>query len=1441
MQRVIQSIRQTATVSTPTWVLGMALVLCFLAVGRLSGAPHEPEHASASDPIPAVAFKGAKIVVQPGTVIENGTVIVRDGLIEAVGADIEIPYDARTIDADGMIIYPGFIDAGSPRGIPEGEASGRVTGSGPDRRDIDLATQIAAATQQVNRKGIYPDYSSSRYVDVSDKDAKDWRSIGVTTVHVMPSGELLNGTTTLVALDDPDLTARRDRVLIADYAMAGGWRASGDGYPGSLMGSVAHLRQTLLDGMHYATSWEIYNRVRRGVRRPPVDPAMEAVGRLLRREIPVIFPADDIDQVYRAKNLAEEFGLNLMIDGAQEGFELVDDLRNLGAPIILRIDFPREPVLGESTSRRAFMFFLGTDQEEEEPEVDVRVPVAKGVHEERMRQWKQRLANPATLDAAGLEFVLASNGTKDGKEFLKNLRLAIENGLDANVALDALTRRPAKLFGASDQLGTVEPGKIANLAIWTGPFEEESSKVRYSMVNGHLFDLKEKKKEGRGSDKEGKPDEAADADKPDADKPDASADSDQDATEADDSDQASKTTDETDTESTAKRDDADQSDQEPDAAKGEASSEDDEQPSSRRKKQKEDEIVQLDWPVETDASRVPTTQTGGNVFIRNANVITAVGDTLPGTSILVQDGRIAAIGTDLVPPAGVTVIDGTDAWVMPGIIDCHSHMVAGGNEGTLSVTPEVRCIDNIRSDDLTVYRAAAGGVTAANVLHGSANTIGGQRIIIRMKYKANPSDLLFPNFPEGIKFALGENVIRNENRYPNTRMGVESVLRMAFDAARQYKAEWSDYNALSDEEKSRTIPPRRDLRLETLQRVLDNEILVHCHCYNAGEILMLLKTFTRYGIRELTLEHGLEAYKIAPEIASFGDHGAYLSTFADFWGYKVEAYDAVPYNVALIQAAGGVPILNSDSGERVRRLNHDAAKMVRWGGLSYEDAIRSITLNPARALHIDDQVGSIEVGKRADLALFNGHPLNTFSRVFMTLVDGEVVFERPGERGGPYPLAPKSGISASMPEINETGTYAITNAQVFPGSGLPIQGGTVVIRDGKIAAVGGSDTPVPENATVVDGSNLQVYPGFIDAASTVANSDLGLTDANESGQIKPDLQADAALKPDSPLIGLARFTGATCGVTVPTGGLIAGQSALVQYDGWNFDDLLIQPQLALEMSLPSKDLDGPRQDFRARFRRRQTEETETSRPKPEQTPYEQVMELFGDAREYDRICREAEQRGVERPALDNHLEALRPYVRKEKPIVVRVSSAADILDAIDFAKEADIRIVLKDSGTEAWKVADKIAEAGIPMLIGPITRSVSSEFEPYDTVYRLPAMLHDAGVLFAFYSDSNTMARDLPLSAGLAVGYGLPEDVAIAALTSNTAKIFGIDSQLGSLEPGKRADLIVTDRSPLQATSNVIHMFIGGRPVDIDDNMHTQLYKKYLRRVESKTDGPSQR
>ncbi len=1344
----------------------------------------------------ATAITGAKIVTQPGEVIESGTLVIRDGLIEAVGVDIEVPFDAKQIDGAGLVIYAGFIDAGTTKGLPEGDEDTRQTGSGVDRRDIDLATQIAAATHEVNRKGIFPDYPAARFVDIDDDDAKAWRQAGFTTVHVMPTGEIMNGTSVVVALANPDTTPTRDRILRDDFAAIAGWRSSGRGYPTSLMGSVAHLRQTLLDAQHYQTSWEIFDRVQRGIKPPPHDPAMEAVGEILKGEMPVVFPASNIDEVYRAQSLADEFGFDVIFEGVQHGYKLVGELTDVDVPLILRLDFPDKPELGENPGRGSRGFGgRRRPSSDEEQEIDKRIPVARGILEDRTEKWESRVKNAATLAEAGVAFVFSTNGSKDIDTFVENLRLAIEHGLSADDALRGLTVQPAKLFGLDNQLGTIEAGKVANLVAMTGDLADKETKVKYTIVNGEMFEFKEDDENGDARARGRRGGRRGGAGRRGQSEPDEQ-------TQSESSDEEQE------------------GDEEKDEDKEEEEEED------------EEEIQVVDWPIETDQLRIPATQTGGNVFIEKANVVTAVNGTLANTSILIRDGLIESIGPDLTPPQGFTVIDGQGCWVMPGIIDCHSHMVAGGNEGSLSVTPEVRAIDNMRSDDLTVYRAAAGGVTAANVLHGSANTIGGQRVVIQMKYNANPRDLIFKGFAPGIKFALGENVIRNENRYPNTRMGVESVLRLAFERARQYKADWKRYNELSDDEKAKTIPPRRDLRLEALQQVLDNELLVHCHCYNAGEILMLLQTFTRYGIDHLTLEHGLEAFKVAPEVVSFGKNGAHLSTFADFWGYKVEAYDAVPYNVAVITAAGGVAILNSDSGERVRRLNHDAAKMVRWGGISYQDAIRTITLNPAIALRLDDVVGSIEVGKKADLALFNGHPLNTFARPFMTLIDGEVVFERGGERGGPYPLEDKSGVQASLPEVNADGVYAIKNAMVYPVSAPPIPNGTIVIRDGKIASVGGGDTAVPDGATVVDGSNLQVYPGLIDGGSTVAVSDLGLSDAAEQGEIKASLEVATALKPDSPLIGIARFTGLTSSVTTPSSGLVSGQSALVQFDGWNFDELAYVPQLALEMALPSKKA-GNMPAERRRFGppRREPDEEQSDRPVPETSPYDRVIKLFADAREYDRIKQAAQERGKRGPDFDSQLEAVIPFARKEKPVVIRVRSATDILDAIDFAKELDIKAVLRDQGTESWKVADKIKEAGIPILISSVTQSVSSSYDPYDTVYSLPAKLHEAGVLFAFYTGSNTHARDLPLSAGIAVGFGLPEDAAIAALTGNTARIFGVDDQVGTLDVGKRADIIVTDRSPLQATSNVIHMFIGGKPIDVDDNMHTDLYKKYMKRL----------
>ncbi len=358
-------------------------------------------------------------------------------------------------------------------------------------------------------------------------------------------------------------------------------------------------------------------------------------------------------------------------------------------------------------------------------------------------------------------------------------------------------------------------------------------------------------------------------------------------------------------------------------------------------------------------------------------------------------------------PPGANVIDAKGRYVMPGIIDTHSHnAIEGGvNECTDSVTAEVRIADVLDHRDVDIYRQLAGGVTTLNVLHGSCNTIGGQNAVIKLRWGKSPQELLFEGAPRGIKFALGENVKRSNfrapgapPRYPGTRMGVENVLREAFLEARAYKRDWEEYERKrkgAGPKGSRPVPPRRDLRLETLRDVLDGKVYVHAHCYRADEILMLLRVADEFGFKIRTLQHGLEAYKVASEIAR---HGAGVGTFIDWWAFKLEAYDATPYNPAILFRKGVTVSLNSDSNELARRLYWDAAKAVKYGGVPEDEALRMITLNAARQLGIDRRVGSIEVGKDADLAVFSAHPFAPDARCEMTLVDGTAYFDRAKDR-----------------------------------------------------------------------------------------------------------------------------------------------------------------------------------------------------------------------------------------------------------------------------------------------------------------------------------------------------------------------------------------------------------------------------------------------------------
>src|ERR1017187_4839338 len=397
---------------------------------------------------------------------------------------------------------------------------------------------------------------------------------------------------------------------------------------------------------------------------------------------------------------------------------------------------------------------------------------------------------------------------------------------------------------------------------------------------------------------------------------------------------------------------------------------------------------------------------GAETFvIQNATVMTVSKGTFKG-SVVVKDGKIADMGEKVIVPQGATIIDGTGQYLIPGIIDCHSHIAADGgiNEGSVSVSSMVDIRDVINPEDIAIYRALAGGVTTANILHGSAKSIGGCTLPIKMRWGKDAQSMIFDGATPGIKFALGENPKRAGNpqggrggtgpavlaRYPATRMGVEDTIREAFNEAKAYKAEWDDYNA-KVAHGEHLIPPRKDLKLEPLKEVLEGKRFVHAHCYRADEILMLLRVADDYGFKIRTLQHVLEGYKVAEEIAASGT-GA--STFSDWWAYKIEAYDAIPYNAALMQKKGVVVSLNSDDEELMRHLNDEAAKTMKYGGLNETEALSLVTINPAKQLMIDNRVGSIEVGKDADLTIFDKHPLSNYAKVEKVFIDGQLYFDR---------------------------------------------------------------------------------------------------------------------------------------------------------------------------------------------------------------------------------------------------------------------------------------------------------------------------------------------------------------------------------------------------------------------------------------------------------------
>ncbi|MEK7731185.1 MAG: amidohydrolase family protein, partial [Planctomycetota bacterium] len=940
------------------------------------------------------------------------------------------------------------------------------------------------------------------------------------------------------------------------------------------------------------------------------------------------------------------------------------------------------------------------------------------LRKERRRLWEEQVANVIRLHEAGVPFALTARPFKKASEFMESLRLVIEKGLPEEAAIAALTSNAAEVLGMKWQLGAIAPGFVANVTVMTKPLSDKAAKVKFVFIDGKKIDI-DADEEKEKAEKDGK------GDRPDSEKS-------------------------TEESATAKSSDT------PEVKKDAATPTDVEDKGPI-------------WAVELKVDRIPKTKTGGSVLVKNATVLPVTGPTIPNGSILIRNGKIAAMGSDVPAPPGVTVIDGTGRYVMPGIVDSHSHLgIDGVNEGTLAISAEVRIADTIDPHDVSIYRAIAGGATTHHAMHGSANPIGGQNVIFKLKYERPVAEMVIADAPRTIKFALGENVTQAnffENfgkRYPNTRMGVEATIRMAFEAARDYQREWDDYNRQSAGGQD-VPPPRKDLRLEALADVLSGKMTVHSHCYRSEEILRLFAVAEEYGIRIGTLHHVLEGYRIAPELAR---HGCGASTFANDWAYKVEAYGAIPHNAALMTRHGVTSSVNSDSPNTIRFMNQEAAKCIKWGGLDENQALRLVTLNPAMQLQVDDRIGSLEVGKDGDLAIFNGHPLNTFSKCVMTLIDGEVYFEDPR----PDPVEPLTEWKAGPAKTDRTipttphRAYAIVGATVHPISGPVIVKGTVVILEDKILEVGDSAT-VPPGAGVIDGSGLHVYPGLIDASSILGLNEVdslrSTRDFSEIGTFNPHLKAASAVHPHSEHIRIARTAGITTALAKPSGGRIYGQSAVIHLDGWTTPDMLVVDAFGLHMNVPSLPIQLP-EDKEAK--KKQTDEHKKA--------LKQLEDYIAKAKHYAEVKQLAAADPKIRFDVDLTLEAMVPYVRGEKPVIFAVGTYKPILDAIEFAEKHKLKCVLS-GGAESWKLADVLKQKDIPVILSTVLSYPWGEYEAWDSVYRCAAELDRAGVKFCFGSESASSAFVLGSMVGMAVAHGLPRERAEYALTLGAAEILG--------------------------------------------------------------------
>jgi imidazolonepropionase-like amidohydrolase len=620
---------------------------------------------------------------------------------------------------------------------------------------------------------------------------------------------------------------------------------------------------------------------------------------------------------------------------------------------------------------------------------------------------------------------------------------------------------------------------------------------------------------------------------------------------------------------------------------------------------------------------------------------------------------------------------------------------------------------------------------------------------------------------------------------------------------------------------------------------------------------MLLRVADEFGFKIATLQHVLEGYKVAKEIAA---HGAGASTFADWWGYKIEAVDAIPYNAALMTRKGVVASINSDDAELSRHLNTEAAKSIKWGGLTEDEALALVTINPAKQLRVDSRVGSLETGKDADVVIWNHHPLSSYAIVDRVYIDGQKYYDRQedqkrltelareketlvnaekGERRAPTTtenpapraedqsasdLARQVGTAGQSTRVTTTtrGVLAITNAKIVPVTKPTIERGTIVVRDGIIESVG-ANVSVPAGAQVIDAAGAEVYPGFIDAQTTIGLEDPGagnFGDANEVLDFNPQLRAQVAFHNDSDAIPVARANGMTTVVATPAGGLLGGQAAVMDLDGYTWEESTVAASVGVTFQFPRLGGGGGRGGGGRGAPA--ADRTYEDLKKERDAQLDRVARLFEEARAYAKAAGPNRRR-------DLSLESLGPIVDRRQPLLTRVATEQEIRDAIAFADRAGVRLVIAAPPAEAALAAPLLKDKNVPVILLQVLTLPTRRDMPHQASYSAAGELAKAGVKIAIAVPSDTNARQLPYHAAEAVAWGLSREDALKALTINPAEMLGVADRIGSLEPGKIANLIVAKGDPLEVRTAITHVVIAGRDVPLG-NKQIELYERYSKR-----------